>query len=155
MLHIKVKGMTNAATCKHMLCLYAHPRPLGEVKGQTFFLKVVLLHSKLKGWNIEHHASTWSILTRTLDPWGGVKMSKHFLLKVVILHIKFKGKKHRAPCKHIFCPNTHLNPYIGSKGQNIFYECSHVGNQIKGKEVKTNIEAKTLTLHAPMTIGAG
>ena len=50
MLHIKVKGM---------LCLYAYPRPLVEVKGQNnFFLKVVMLHIKLKGWNIEHHAST-------------------------------------------------------------------------------------------------
>ena len=30
------------------------------------------------------------------------------------------GMKHRTPCKQIFCPFTH--PWMGSKGQNIFYE---------------------------------
>ena len=48
MLHIKLKGMTNAATCKH---IYTQPDPWGGVKGQTF-LKVVMLHIKLMG--MEH-----------------------------------------------------------------------------------------------------
>ena len=53
MLHIKLKGMTNAATYKHIVCPYIHPRPFGS-KGQNicFFLKEVMLHIKFKG--IEH-----------------------------------------------------------------------------------------------------
>ena len=44
MLHIKLKGMTNAATRRHIFCPYTHPRPLGGVKGQNIFLKGVMLH---------------------------------------------------------------------------------------------------------------
>ena len=38
MLHIKLKGMTNAATCKHIFCPYT--------KVKTFLLKIVMLHIK-------------------------------------------------------------------------------------------------------------
>ena len=52
MLHIKLKRMMNAATCKHIFCPYIHPQPLGLGWGQRsnifFFLKVVMLHIKLK-----------------------------------------------------------------------------------------------------------
>ena len=47
--------------------------------------------------SIEHHASTYSVLIHTLDPWGGVK---DILLKEVILHIKLKGKGSKAQLKH-------------------------------------------------------
>ena len=51
MLHIKLKGIRNAATCKHKFCLYTHLRPLGwgQRSKHFFFLKVVMLHIKLKG----------------------------------------------------------------------------------------------------------
>ena len=50
---------------------------------------------------MQQHASTYSVLTGTLDPWGGVKGQTLFFLKVVMLHIKSIGMEHRAPCKHI------------------------------------------------------
>ena len=54
--HIKLKGITNAATYKHIFCPYTHPQPLGrdQRSKQYFFLKVVMLHINLKG--TEHKA---------------------------------------------------------------------------------------------------
>ena len=49
-------------------------------KVEPFFLKVVILHIKLKGVGIEHHESKYSVLTHTLYPWGGIKMSNIFLV---------------------------------------------------------------------------
>ena len=67
-------------------------------------------------------------------------------LKVVMLHIKLKGMEHRAPCKYILCPYTHPCPVgSGQKAKTFFSQCGHVEYQIKGNEVKTNIEAKSLT----------
>ena len=46
-------------------------------------------------------------------PWtktSRVKGQNKFSLKVVMLHIKLIGMSYRAPCKHIFCPNTHPHP---------------------------------------------
>ena len=34
--------------------------------------------SNERKWSIEHHASTYSVLTHTLDPWVGIKRSKHY-----------------------------------------------------------------------------
>ena len=49
MLHIKLMGVERRATCKHILCPYTHPRPLGlGQKVKTFFLNVVMLNIKLK-----------------------------------------------------------------------------------------------------------
>ena len=104
MLHIKLKGMTKIATCKHIFCPYIHPRPLRwDQRSKHFFLKVVKLHIKITGMEqrapcdhifcpnthprMQHYASTHSVLTCTLDPWGGVK-DQTFFLKVVKLHIK-------------------------------------------------------------------
>ena len=71
-----------------------------------------------------------------------------------MLHIKLKGMEHRAPCKNIFSPYTTLNPWVGLKGkQNSEY--GHVAYQIEGKEVQTNIEANSLTLHTPLTSWSG
>ena len=37
--HIKLKGMTNAPTCKHIFCPYTHTRPLGwDQRSKLFFL---------------------------------------------------------------------------------------------------------------------
>ena len=46
-------------------------------------------------------ASTYSVLTHTLGPLGGIKGQNIFFLKVVMVHIKFMGMEHRTPCKHI------------------------------------------------------
>ena len=47
--HIKLKGMPNAATYKHIFCPYTHHQPLGGVKCQNIFPEVVMLHIKLMG----------------------------------------------------------------------------------------------------------
>ena len=67
-----------------------------------------------------------------------------------MLDIKLKEMKRRAPCKHIFCPQTYPRP-LGS-GKNLS-ECGHIAYQIKGKVVKTNTETIFLTLHTPLTSG--
>ena len=50
MMHTKLRGMEYKAPCKHLFCLYTHPQPWG--RGQKvktfFFLKVFMLHIKLK-----------------------------------------------------------------------------------------------------------
>ena len=33
MLHIKFKGMEHKAPCKHIVCSYTHPQPVGGSKG--------------------------------------------------------------------------------------------------------------------------
>ena len=115
MLHIKLNEIANAATRKHIFCPYTHPRPLGC--GQMHKNMLLLFPEKShvayqirNEWSIEHHASTYSILTHILDPWGGVKAQNIFFLKVVMLFIKLKGTEHRTPLMHIFCPYTHPQP---------------------------------------------
>ena len=90
MLHIKLKGIEYRAPCKHIICPYK-PQ-VGSKVQNIFFLKVVMLITKLKGMSIEHRA-----------------------------HIKLKGMKHRAPSKHIhvFCPNMH--PRSFGLGKIIFF----------------------------------
>ena len=80
-------------------------------------------------------------------PPGAGSKGQNIFLKVAMSHIKLKGMMLRAPCKHIFCS------YIHQVKRNS--ECGHVAYQIKGKEVLTNIEAKTWTLHTPLTTGSG
>ena len=53
-------------------------------------------------------------------PAVGSKVKKVLFLKEVMMPIELMGMEHRAPCKHMFCPNAHPRPWIGSKGQNIF-----------------------------------
>ena len=105
MLHIKLKLTTFAATWQQIFCPQTHPRPRGwgqKVK-PYIFVKVVMLHIKLK--RIEHRAqchdeSKYAVITHTNGPWGGVKRSYYFsFLKVVMLHIKLKWKKCRPACK--------------------------------------------------------
>ena len=43
MLHIKLKRMTNAATCKYIFCLYTYSR---VKRSKHSFLKLVMLHIK-------------------------------------------------------------------------------------------------------------
>ena len=76
------------------------------------------------------HGSKYFVLTHTLDP--GVESKQLILLKVVMLHIRLKGMEHhRAPCKHIFCPNTHPRPLWWDQKVKIFFiKTSHVVYQI-------------------------
>ena len=43
---------------------------------------------------------------------------------------------------------------MGSKGKKKS-ESGHLAYQIEGKEVKTNMQVKTLTLHTPLSSGIG
>ena len=43
---------------------------------------------------MQQRTCTYSALTYTLDPWGGVKGQNIFFLKVVMLHIKLVGMEH-------------------------------------------------------------
>ena len=63
MLHIKLNGIANATSCKHIFCLYTHHRPLGRSRMSTFFLKVVVLHNKVNGAQSTMQAH--SVVTRT------------------------------------------------------------------------------------------
>ena len=55
-LHIQLKGITNAATCKHIFCPFTHHDLWVGVKRQkNFILKVVMLHIKLREWSMGHH----------------------------------------------------------------------------------------------------
>ena len=54
---------------EHILSLHTHLRPLGEIKGQNIFLKVVMLHIK-REWSIEHHASTYTFSHPRPMGWG-------------------------------------------------------------------------------------
>ena len=65
---------------------------------------------------MQQHATTYSVLTHAVDPWGGVNSQKS--LKSVMLHIKIKRMEHRAPSKHVFC----LAPGVESKTKLFFSE---------------------------------
>ena len=124
----QIKGNGTYSTLQaHILSFQNTSTPDGVKNSNIFFLKVVMLHIKLKG--IEHDASTYTVLTHIIDPWVGVKglNIQVSFLKVVMLHIKLMGMKHRAPCKHIFCPYKRTRP-IG---------WCHAAYQIKEKGTKS------------------
>ena len=78
------------------ICSYTCPQLLrfGQ-KVKRFFLKVVMLHIKLKEMERKVPCKhLHSVLTHTLGPRGRVK-GENFFLNVVMLHIKLKGKKYR------------------------------------------------------------
>ena len=60
---------------------------------------------------MQQHGSKRLLEYTPIGPRGGVKKLTHVFLKVVLLHIKLKGMEHRAQCKHIFCHNTHPQPW--------------------------------------------
>ena len=156
MLHIKLKGMTHAAT----LLPGDTPSTLGL--GQNIFLKKVMLDIKLKG--MEHRAPCKHIFCPYKHPrplGEGQKVKTFFFLKIVMLHIKLKGMEHYSTMQHmgmgsnIFSDSSHvayesreltiehqisthsvltrtLGPGVRSKGQNFLSESSHVAYQIKG-----------------------
>ena len=116
--------MEPRAPCKHILSPYTSSIQ-GGVKRSNILFESSRVKYQING-NIEHHASTYSVLTHThthtSDPWGGVKLSKHFVLKVFMLHIKLKRIEYRAPGNHIFCPYAHtLSPWRGVKRSKHFF----------------------------------
>ena len=70
LLHIKLKRMEHRASCKRIFCPYTHPQHLGwgQMVKTFFFTESCCYISKLREWSIEHYASTYSVLTHTLDP---------------------------------------------------------------------------------------
>ena len=112
----QIKGNHKCSNMQgHILSLHTLD-PWGGVKGQNnFFLKVVILHIKLKG--MEHRAPCKHIfcpLTHTLDPGVESKIKTFFFSESShVVYIKLKPMDPRAPCTYIFYQ-------IGSKGQNIF-----------------------------------
>ena len=134
MLHIKLKETEHRTPWKHIFCSYTHPKPLGVwSKGQNISFSESHVANK-RELSIEHHASTYSVLTHTPGLWGWVKRSKHFFfLKVVMLQIKLNG----APCKHIFLTHTH-SLWVGLKGkQNLNMVMLHI--KFKGKKYRPTI----------------
>ena len=102
---------------------------------------------------MQQHANTYSVLTHTLDPWGGIKGKNSFFLDVM-LYIKLKHMEHRAPCKYIFCPYTNPQPQIGVKKVKTFFsESSHVTYQIKGNGAKRTMQAHLLSFYTSCTPG--
>ena len=140
MLHIIIKGMTNAATCKHIFCSYTHSRPLGWGQRSNIF-KEVILHIKLMG--MEHRTPCkhiFCLYKKNSTPGVGSKGQNIFFTKSS--HVAFKSKtiEHRAPCKHEFCAYSHHQPTDGVKCQNIFFKV--VMSHIKLKEIEYRVPCK-------------
>ena len=91
----------------HFLSLHTLSTPGVGSRVETFFSQIQFAYQIRREWSIEHHASTYSVLTDTLEAWGGVKGQNIFFLKVVMLHIKLKAIKHRALCKHLIFLSLH------------------------------------------------
>ena len=61
---------------------HSTPEVTSEVK--TFFSEISQVAYQIRReWIIEHNESTYSVLTHTLDHWGGVKCQNIFILNVV------------------------------------------------------------------------
>ena len=138
MLHVKLKGITNAATRKYIFCPYTHPRFLGWAKGKKKFLKVVTLHIKIMG--IKHKASCKHIFWPYTHPqplgWGQnilLTESSH-----VAIRRKWNIEYHASTYLSLHIPST---PEVGSKGQNF-----------KGKGFDTSYEGVTPKYWIPINL---
>ena len=99
---------------------------LGQKVKLYLFLKVVMLHIKLK--EIEHRAPWKQICCHYTHQWplGWDQKFIFFLLKVVMLHIKLKWKKCRPTCKVTLWIYTHPWP-LGSGLKVRCWNCADVG----------------------------
>ena len=82
---------------KYLFYLQPPPPPTMVVGAQNSTFSEhghVLYQIKGNEASVEHHASTYSLLTHTLNLWVGLKGKKKNL-NVVMLHIKLRGKKYR------------------------------------------------------------
>ena len=70
---------------------------------------------------MQQHTSTYSDLSHTLDPWGGVKGQKLFFSESghIAYHINLNGSESTMQA-HILSLHTPSTPGEGSKGQTYF-----------------------------------
>ena len=89
----------------HSLSLQTPSPPWVGSKGQNIFTESShgAYQVKGKGTQSTMQAYILSLQTPLTTGWS----QTYILVEVVIFHITLKGMKHRAPCKHIFCPYTH------------------------------------------------
>ena len=83
------------------LCAPSTPG-VGSKDQNIFFLKMVMLHIKLKRMTCTTTCKQYFCPYTHSQPlvWG----QNSFFLKTVVLHIKLKGMKCTITCKQIFCP---------------------------------------------------
>ena len=93
MLHIKLNGIANAATCKHICCPCTHPRPLKlDQRSNYYFSESSCVACQIRRErSIEHHASTYSVLTYTPQPFDGVKGQNIFFSESSHVLYQIKG----------------------------------------------------------------
>ena len=73
-----------------------------------------------------------------VDLGGGAEAKINLFRYMVMLRIKLKLTTHVATRYQIFCPQTPLDPGVGSKGKTLtFSESSHVAYHIKGNLVQS------------------
>ena len=143
MLHIKLKGVTNAATCKYIFCPNTHPSSLGWGQRSKKILKVVMLHIKLIG--MEHRAPCKHISC----PKGGSKDQNKKNLKVRChdaYQIKVNGVKSTMQA-HILSLHTPSTCGVGSKGKILFFlnvVLLHI--MLKGKKYRPTYKKKNFDL---------
>ena len=108
--------MTNAVTCKQILCPYTHPRLLWwDQRSKQFILNVDIFQTKMIG--MEHRTSCKHIFCPYTHPrplgWGQM-VKTLFLLKVVMLHIKLdESGTLRTMQAHILSLHTPSTPRWG------------------------------------------
>ena len=132
-----LKGMTSAETYKHIFCPYTHPKPQGwGQRSKQFFLKVVMLHIKLKEMEQIYtvHVHIMSLHTPSI-PRVESKV-KTFFLKLIMLNIKLKGRRMQPHATLIFFP-------CGVKGSKHFF-LSVVMLHIKLKEMEQTALCKRI-----------
>ena len=75
MFHIKLTGVRQRTQYKHIFYPFLHHDPRMGSKGQTFFLKKVMLHIKLKGKKCRTLCEKIFDIMHTIDLLGWVKRS--------------------------------------------------------------------------------
>ena len=100
----------------HIISLHKPSTPGKGSKVKIFvLLKVVMMYIKIREWNIEHQASTYSILThtRTLGYWDRVKKVKKSEIRVAyLIRREWSTEHHETTYSIIARP---LAPWVGSK----------------------------------------
>ena len=119
MLHIRLKGMSNAATGKNLFCPY---RTDGIKRSKHFFYSESSHVSYQIKLILEHSAPCKHIFCPYTHPqtWGGVKGQNISFSES--RHVAYQLNGNIAPCKHIFCPYTHThNPWGEVNGSKHFF----------------------------------
>ena len=99
---------------------------------------------------MQQHASTYSVLTQTLDPWGvGSKGQNSSFSEHGHVAYQIKGNHKCSNMQgHILSLHTPSTPGVESKGQNNFFsESSHIAYQIKGNGAQSTMQAHILSFN--------